>query len=249
MKTENTNTNESVEFDICKYLNSADIEKHCRKINHQFSTTEKARLIQVSRLSDEEKMLGYKWLIQNAEDAPIPNVYLNIPHFAFMGGNNEILLKRYNEEERRTRTKTYYGRDSVLDYLKQCTASGEFIDLKDGRLNLASVSVNIPHPFKVGDLVEHIPTGLPYVVSNVRGERERRSEFMISVFCMCDGKLTKPYKSIDVLDVRYWFSKKVQRRYLPKGQEFLFHLSKYLKGIFGLSWLLDAYDDFVVCKR
>ncbi|MCL2556366.1 MAG: hypothetical protein FWE03_05070 [Firmicutes bacterium] len=233
------------DFDIYKYLNSADIEKHCRKINHQFGTTEKARLIQMSHLSDEEKLYGYKWLTQNAEDAPIPNIYLNIPHFAMMGGGHT----RYTKEERLTRTKTCYGRDSVLDYLKQCTASGEFVELKDGRLNLASVSVNIPHPFKVGDLVEHILTGKAYVVNNVRGEEERRSEFKLwLLYIDVDKRMRANCETIHVQNIQYWHTKKDRRRPLPKGQEFLFHLGKHLKGVFGLIWLLDSYADILMKK-
>jgi hypothetical protein len=170
--------------------------------------------------------------------APLKGKHELLPHFAFMGNNAHL---RYTEEERRTRTKTYHGRDSVLEYLKQCIFGGGFVELEDGRNGLESVDINIPHPFKIGDLLEHIQTGEVYVVQDVETGNfmTKRSKYMLNLWYISKAKYLCYEYAMELTDLRFWYTER--RRPLPKEKVFLYTYGKFLKGKKPLRDLLNGY--------
>lgn len=227
-------------FDIYSFINSPDVAKHCRKINHQFSTAEKAKLIYISLKSEAEKMQGYRWLIENAPDEKVPD---KVCHILCVVMEAAIKMPDTIARKRENQSIRHIGHHSVIQYLKEATSSGKFVLPQSEFLGLKDVDVHLPHPFKKGDLVENIITGKMYVIEDIDGYFPgKRSEYMLSLWHIQEKKLK--YESTMELG-------NLQRLHREKNTVFpddlvLYCLGKYFKGKKALWDLLDCYADEVV---
>lgn len=109
-------------MNIYSFINSKDIAKHCRKLNHQFTPIESAYLIWRSGWHTiEEKHKAWNKLIETTTDTEVPNTeYSSLHDFLreYIERENKWLDEFYVEEDAEYFYVCYY--DHVIVFNSQC---------------------------------------------------------------------------------------------------------------------------------
>ncbi len=212
-------------MDIYKFFNSRDVAEHCRSIGHRFNAVESA--VMVSRSNSHtmaEKLAAYREIIAEYPDMEIPkgNNHGYIPSFHKA---LEILIAH---EERETGAACL----NTID--------------EDYESELLSLFIDVPVPFKRGDLAETDDgdwMGSVFVIQdlcrdnaewNAQSERILRSDLMdmtANVFYESDGL-------INCECVHFYPDLRYCRRELTGGERILKYVSLFIQDKLCLCGLL-----------
>ena len=142
-------------MDIYNLINSKAIQEHCRKIKHQFNTEELAVLIyRNKRMSIDEKITAYQELITDYPDMEVIE-RINCKHYDSVKDMIQEEIQRLRDLiEKLEKEETNY--EITAEYLVTENKELKMVNIYDYKsdwLDISNICLNIPTPFKKGDLL------------------------------------------------------------------------------------------------